>query len=185
MIFFTSDTHFGSKRTLKLSRRPFSSVSEMNMTLVENWNRVVGKDDLVYHLGDFGSLNTIKKLNGKVILSLGNYEKDLRNVITGRHLEEIGFYSVVGSQIVNIDGKTFFLCHKPSQYNPRYFNLFGHIHKLQMVKRFGLNVGTDCHNFAPISLDDVLFYKEAIESYYDENVFMQGECITCLRKKGG
>lgn len=29
-IWFTSDTHFGSERTLRLSKRPFNSVEEMN-----------------------------------------------------------------------------------------------------------------------------------------------------------
>ena len=32
----------------------------MNETLIENWNRVVGQDDIVFHLGDFclgGSMN--------------------------------------------------------------------------------------------------------------------------------
>lgn len=43
--------------------------------------------------------------------------------------------------------------------------------KLQMVRRYGLNVGTDCHNFKPISINDVMFYRNAILNYYDENVF--------------
>jgi hypothetical protein len=41
-----------------------------------------------------------------------------------------------------------------------------------MVRKNGLNVGVDCHNFTPIDISTVLFYKEAIEKYYDYEVFM-------------
>lgn len=73
-VFFTADTHFGSERTLTLSRRPFKTVEEMDETLINNWNSVVGKDDIVYHLGDFGNYEIVKRLNGKVTLIWGNYE---------------------------------------------------------------------------------------------------------------
>ena len=49
--------------------------------------------------------------------------------------------------------------------------LFGHIHKLCMVKRYGINVGTDLHYFKPIDMETVLFYHNASLNYYDENVF--------------
>lgn len=39
------------------------------------------------------------------------------------------------------------------------------------MKSFGLNVGTDCHNFTPIDIDTVKFYFNAIKNYYDSNVF--------------
>ena len=42
-----------------------------------------------------------------------------------------------------------------------------------MVKKNGLNVGVDCHNFRPINTDTVMFYRNAIEAHYDENVFME------------
>ena len=54
-IWFTSDTHFSSERTLELSKRPFKSVEEMDKILIENWNSVVGQNDTVYHIGDFGN----------------------------------------------------------------------------------------------------------------------------------
>ena len=42
-----------------------------------------------------------------------------------------------------------------------------------MVKKRGLNVGVDCHNFTPIDLDTVLFYHNAIQRYYDKDVFCE------------
>ena len=40
-----------------------------------------------------------------------------------------------------------------------------------MVKRFGINVGMDCHNFYPIDMQTVLFYHNGILHYYDYEVF--------------
>ena len=66
------------------------------------------------------------------------------------------------------------MMHEPEHYDKSYFNLFAHIHGRQMCKKLGLDVGVDCHHFRPISIHDVLFYKEAIEKYYDHNVFISG-----------
>lgn len=71
-IWFTSDTHFRSERTLQLSKRPFNSVEEMDQTMINNWNKVVSEHDIVFHLGDFGNYEVSKRLNGNIILIFGN-----------------------------------------------------------------------------------------------------------------
>ncbi len=43
--YFTSDTHFGSDRTLKFSCRPYSNVKEMDQSIIDNWNQLVKSDD--------------------------------------------------------------------------------------------------------------------------------------------
>ena len=79
-IFFTSDTHFTHNNIIKFCNRPFKDVEEMNQTLVDNWNKVVGPTDIIYHLGDFcfaGSAewhSIIGQLNGRIHLILGNHE---------------------------------------------------------------------------------------------------------------
>lgn len=180
-IYFTSDTHFGAERTLKLSKRPFNSVSEMNETLITNWNNTVDNDDIVIHCGDFGDYNTIKKLNGKVILIYGNHEmedsdKEGPNEFYNR-LKNLGFYSLKpsGSIPLPINNELIFnFCHKPSDANKNYFNIFGHIHELCKVKRFGFNCGVDCNFFKPVDLETVLFFKDNINNYYyDDDVFME------------
>lgn len=169
-IWFTSDTHFGSKRTLELSKRPFKSVEEMDRVIINNWNSIVGIYDTVFHLGDFGDYNKVKELNGKIILIRGNYEyNDMLPVHT---LLNYGFVDVWDEYSNEVEGYYMNLTHKPSKVkNKKGINLFGHIHKLCMVKPYGLNVGIDCHNFKPIDLETVLFYHNAILNHYDNEVF--------------
>ena len=195
-IFFTSDTHFGSERTLELSKRPFISVEKMDEVLIRNWNSVVDSHSIVYHLGDFGDIETAKSLNGEIFLIPGNYEYDNENnifsIYKGGNKFDVNKYEFIEALNKNFINPLFpdddnllmpvklmnniYGSHIPSYHkyipdNKDYFYLFGHIHKLQMVKRYGLNVGTDCHNFTPISYEDVLFYKNGIEKYYDNEVF--------------
>lgn len=52
MIYFFSDTHFNHSHIIEYCNRPFNNVNKMNNTLIINWNSVVKKDDMVYHLED-------------------------------------------------------------------------------------------------------------------------------------
>ena len=42
-VYFTSDTHFYHSNIIGFCKRPFKNVEDMNETLIENWNRVVGQ----------------------------------------------------------------------------------------------------------------------------------------------
>ena len=172
-IFFTSDTHFNQQRTLELShnRRIFKNLSEMNETLIRNWNNTITNKDIVYHLGDFGDYNFVKYLKGKIRLITGNYEQS--DNLDINKLKELGFESVSDKKVLEINGVTINLSHKPSDYNKfADFNLFGHIHGRQQIKPFGLDVGVDAQNFTPIDLETVLKFKDSYK-YYDDEVWMQ------------
>ena len=173
-IFFTSDTHFSSERTLRFSRRPFADVEEMNNTIVQNWNQIVRPEDEVYHIGDFGDLSFVNKLNGKIHLILGNYEQE-NTKNTPLYLDELKniFADVSKNKVINLkDGSSLYMAHKPSECRKDMFCAFGHIHGLKKVNYFGLNVGVDANHFKPLSEDDILFYKNAIINHYDYEVFL-------------
>lgn len=136
-VFFTSDTHFGHKNILEFCNRPFSSVEEMNEKLIENWNSVVGKNDYVFHLGDFafgGSQlwnSVLDRLNGNIFLILGNHE--MKNLHQGYMTK----FKWVGYQLIlNIGGRTVYLNHYPFLYfggayrseENAVIQLFGHCH---------------------------------------------------------
>lgn len=193
MLYFTSDTHFGSQRTLELSKRPFASVEEMDKTIIENFNKILKPDDVLYHLGDFGDYDKIKYFPCPVVLVLGNYErKDIKEKFKGdidaynAFLSKMGFkfgvilddHKVIHKFTYDNDNDSYnhidlWCCHEPSNCNKEsnWFNLYGHIHGRQMIRHYGMDVGVDCHHFRPVSFDDVLFYKEAIEKHYDNEVF--------------
>lgn len=176
-IWLTSDTHFGHQRTLELSKRPYRSVEEMDKDMIKKWNQIIGKKDTVYHLGDFGNFDILNQLNGNVILLFGNYEvdyfKNKRNINIKQYLISKGFKDVYTENCLTItlNNKKYNIVHEPLNTVGDEFYLFGHIHKLQMVKKNGLNVGVDCHNFYPIDIGTIEFYRNAIENHYDNEVF--------------
>ena len=48
MNFFASDLHFGHENVIPLCNRPFSSIDEMDEYLIQEWNKVVHRNDQVY-----------------------------------------------------------------------------------------------------------------------------------------
>ena len=52
-VFFTSDTHFGDPRVLRIDKRPFKTIPEHDEALIAHWNGIVSAGDEVWHLGDF------------------------------------------------------------------------------------------------------------------------------------
>ena len=195
-IFLTADTHFQEERAFKLIKRPFRTVEECTDAIVTNIRNTItsyGKRATLICLGDFGDYEVVKDLKAgipylRVVLLGGNYEDD--KGLTESAALNYGFDNYVpSSHMVILDTNdmaelgssseqiVFKLHHIPSialnslPHSPNDFALFGHIHKTQMVKRRGLNVGIDCHNYSCISISDVLFWRNAILNHYDKEVF--------------
>lgn len=87
MIFFTSDLHLGHENCIRLCNRPFSSIEEMDETLIENWNRKITGKDTVYILGDLIYRNQkppeeyLRRLRGKKHTSLAIMTGDGSGVV--------------------------------------------------------------------------------------------------------
>lgn len=170
-LFFTSDTHFGHQNIIRFCNRPYESAEEMNEKLIENWNRVVPEDGIVFHLGDFAFGGTplwksvCERLNGKIHLVVGNH--DMKNLRAGA---ESLFESVNTQLQLNIDGRAVYLNHYPflcyggAWRNPdnAVWQLFGHVHsgpdsagkdsdRLNHMFPYQYDVGVDNNNYAPIS----------------------------------
>jgi len=166
MIWFTSDTHFNHKNIIEYCKRPFKNVQQMNKVLIENWNKRVKKNDIIYHLGDFafGNFEKIKKirekLNGKIYLILGNHDIYLKIHKRKCYLslfEEITFYKELKAY-----NKKFILFHYPIYewngfFKDNVFHLYGHNHRLNFQGLPGaMNVCVDLHKFFPISIEEVI-----------------------------
>ena len=173
MLFFTSDLHFCHANIIKMCSRPFADVDEMNNTLIQNWNAVVGSRDEIYILGDFlykgnGSQarEILKKLRGKKYLIKGNHEKYLASSDFDVSL----FESVKDYDVINYKDVRFILFHYPilewQYYHRKSVHLYGHIHKNtsqipEVSKKFSylgkraINVSVDVNDYYPISAEAV------------------------------
>ncbi|WP_109438655.1 metallophosphoesterase family protein [Aquimarina sp. AU119] len=166
-IFFTSDHHFGHANIIKFSNRPFTHVEEMNEVLIEKWNKKVGKKDQVYHLGDIGLTNPknlekiLEKLNGRIYLIKGNHEKS--GEACKERFEWIKDYYELTVQDTDFErGKQLLVLF---HYGLRVWNashhgtyhLYGHSHGTlpDNPNSLSLDIGVDCHNFCPLSYDEV------------------------------
>ena len=159
-IFITSDQHFHHGRIISFFNRPFRNVTEMNEVMIAKWNNKVKHGDVVFHLGDFSSAWNWKsirdireRLNGEIIIILGNHDK------AGR-LERAGF-SIADSYIVKINN--LLLTHKPLRKirNNGSVNVHGHIHNQRTWGR-RLNLSVEQTNYEPVELKDVMWMAKKV-----------------------
>jgi len=173
--WFTADTHFGHKNIIEHSKRPFSSVEEMDETLIKNWNAVVKKGDFVYHLGDFSwnkpddGIKYLNRLAGTVCLIRGNHEP----IAKCQKLQK-KFHWIKDLHMIQIKGQEIVLCHYAMQtWNKKYqgsWHLFGHSHgKIPTDDSFRMDVGVDCHNYEPISFDFISSIMSQKRGIYDDH----------------
>lgn len=173
MIWFSSDLHFNDPRVINSTGRPFKDLTEMNTTLVNNWNSVVDKEDTVYILGDFGDFTYTNYLNGKLILIKGNREDFIPDYELEQHFDFVYKFPVVH---ILEEGFQIGMAHKPAylplnELTEKDIQLFGHVHRTSLYRPYGMNIGTDVHYYTPIDLDSVIQRCEFIRTYYDQGIF--------------
>ena len=163
MIYLIGDLHLDHTNIIKYCNRPFSSVEEMNETLIKRWNETVTVEDTVYYLGDIaygkGSRSGSwwwQKLNGKKTLIKGNHDRK----------ESIrGIIPVHKWHIVELSGIEFLLIHSPDYDKPKWdgWIIHGHHHnnypdKYPLVnkEKKTINVSAELLDYYPLSLDKLL-----------------------------
>lgn len=164
MFWFISDEHYGHKKIIEYCNRPFSSVEEMNETIIENSNKVVSNEDVTIHGGDFTlwkNVNGIYKkyinrLNGKHIFLKGSHDYWLDGKANQIWEKLISLQGVPKNYVV--------VCHYAmrvwarSHYNS--FQLYGHSHgNLEPVGKQH-DIGVDNNNFYPVSFDKIVQIME-------------------------
>lgn len=170
-VFFTSDSHFGHFNVAKLCNRPYSSRSEMNQCLIDNWNKVVPEDGIVIHCGDFMLSHKvgykeyskyINKLNGTIYLTRGNHDRiDLGNYDNKLIVNDC--------MHIQVEKTTIYAQHYPCLAFNGDIQVFGHIHTLSDGKVHGLDsdvpaklkfnqydVGVDQNNYTPINYNQLI-----------------------------
>ncbi len=168
MIYYISDTHFYHERIISMCKRPYKNVTQMNLDLINKWNKKVNKDDIVYFLGDFShkcsleeSIDILNKLNGRKFFVKGNHDSKefIDYLIENKLVEWAKDYAEIVDNERNV-----VLCHYPIEdWNGQYsgsYHLFGHIHNntrhnyKTFEKRF--NVSCEVIDYEPKSLDELI-----------------------------
>ncbi len=107
--WFISDLHFFHSNIFRYqeNRRRFLNVAEMNKHMINQWNKHIGKRDIVYIIGDFSfgekaeTQNIVKQLNGlKKTLLLGNHDKYRKYTI--QDWIDIGFTDVKDEELIKL-----------------------------------------------------------------------------------
>ena len=152
-----ADPHFGDERILRYENRPFCSVEHMNRTMIERWNSVVGTDDDVWVLGDFGvsglEREILALLNGRKFLVKGNHDTESNELY-----RRCGFSEVYDLPVVL---ESFWLLSHDALYintNMPYANIFGHVHNSLVVRDFSAQhfcVSAERIDYTPIDFETV------------------------------
>ena len=181
--YFTADLHFGHSAIIDFCNRPFDNVTEMNRTLINNWNSRVSNDDHVYIAGDlyYGGRDAagvdeaiviVKKLNGILHLIAGNHDFPYLKNMEYHYL----FADVDQLRYLKHEGEEIYLCHYPMAEWSGYFrgsrHIYGHIHnakdsdayKFLKTQDNALNAGVDICQFMPVTFQELIKYNEIFKS---------------------
>lgn len=178
-LFVTSDLHFGHSKSFMYEPRGFTSVEEHDEIIIQNWNSVVNKDDIVYCLGDImlndniGGMEKLSRLNGIIRLVRGNHDSDVRWVLYGSlsNVEPLGW-----AERIKVGKQLFYLSHYPAlcanydedkPLRTKVISLCGHSHTKNPFADFdkGLiyHCELDAHNNYPVEITKVITdIKEAL-----------------------
>jgi calcineurin-like phosphoesterase family protein len=173
--YYTADLHFGHHGILThcAATRPFDTVEDMDAAIVERINERVGKDDIVYIVGDFaisGDAEYIRHLfhsiNGRKVLILGNHDVDKKGRIS-RTIHDLPWDIPPQHALETTDdGCRLYLHHYacrtwPAERHGSY-HLYGHSHGNLPPLGRSRDVGIDCSDasFSPMTFREM---KESLD----------------------
>ena len=158
-VWCISDTHFYHKNIGKYCNRPENWFD----LIINNWNRIVNKNDTVLHFGDFSfrsfekAKNVKQRLNGKIYLIRGNHDRHSKTWYKKLNINAISPFEA------EINGKNYYFSHKPSKnLNVGISNIHGHWHNkcpfIYIAKNGNINVNLSVEviDYTPIRLNDVI-----------------------------
>ena len=179
MIYYISDLHFNDQSIFDKCKRPFKDLKDFENTIINNWNNKVTNNDIVYVLGDIGSIdpisiNIFKNLNGHKHLIIGNHDQVILDYIKESNI----FESIKFIDLIIDNNRKVCLCHYPlmdwMEFNRNGYLVYGHIHnktiangyaykqiKDYYLDKLAFNCGCDVTGYAPVTLDEMIKLKEA------------------------
>lgn len=180
--FFSSDFHFGQINICKGTTvwedgwRDFENPNEMDEELLENINKMIGENDVLYYNGDFafGGIKNIPKYRKLIRCKtihyiLGNHDQHIRSnkIVDGIPLKSL-FTSVQEVLEKKINGQRMFLSHYAHRvWDKSHYgsvHLYGHSHdSLDVHGYYGrsMDIGIDSAfrlkgKYKPFSFEEVM-----------------------------
>jgi calcineurin-like phosphoesterase family protein len=160
-IWFSADLHFNHKNIIAHAHRSFRNVDEMNEQIIDNWNRLIQQDDMVYLLGDVSwssrtkTVPLIYRLKGRIFLIRGNHDNDILKKDCVERFEWVKDYYYL--KVEDSDGpngkiQPIILFHYPiaswNHINYGAWHLHGHCHGSlpvnKSLKRFDVGIDNTC-----------------------------------------
>ena len=170
-IFLIGDTHFGHENILKFEHegkplRPFKTLTEMHVEIIERWNSVVTAKDKVYHLGDVGffkkpdDFKILGLLNGRKRLIRGNHDLAKTSVYLKYFQEVYGCRQINGVWLTHIP------MHENCVETTRVkCNVHGHLHMNKIDHPKYVNVCVEQINYTPVDLEEVMEKVKDVYTY--------------------
>lgn len=181
-VWFSSDWHLKHRNiagpkvsSWKKGYRDFADEHVMTETIIENVNKYVKEDDILYYLGDFafGDLSRIPEHRNRIKCKtihyvLGNHDKEILKFQKSHNL----FTSVRDVHYAKFPSAEIFMSHYSHQvWNKSHrgvLHLFGHSH--DSIKGIGrsMDVGVDTAyrltgEYRPFHLDEIIKELNKIE----------------------
>lgn len=166
MIYFSSDHHFQHANIIQHCNRPYKTQVEMDLDLIEKWNSVVKEKDEVYYLGDFtlGNWATawsyLKKLKGRKYFIKGNHDNNWYSSLDSHQ-------KLPPIHELKVNNQLYILSHYPMRaWNKSFhgsYHIFGHEHGNLPPHGLSFDIGVDCWDGYPVSIEEVNERMESIK----------------------
>ena len=170
MIWLCSDWHFCHNREFIYRPRNFTSVEEMNETIVDRHNSLVLPEDDVYVLGDLmlgdneKGIELIRRMNGKLHIAIGNHDttsrielyKTLPNLVDINYVHAFKYrkYNFYCSHYPTLTGNL-----EAESLHQVAINLYGHTHQLEKFyedRPYMFHCGMDSNACNPVNIDYII-----------------------------
>lgn len=148
-VYVIADLHLGHRKLAEV--RGFSSTDDHDNAIVEAWNKVVTKRDVVYVLGDVFKIDRIPDMLGTKKLALGNHDQLPASKYLGLFSKVQAYYEFDNCLLSHIPVH-------PGQMNTRYkLNVHGHTHSHVIDDPRYVSVSVErCPDMSPRLLSSVI-----------------------------
>lgn len=179
--FITSDEHYGHRFIIEACDRPFASVEEMNEAIVERHNKKVPNKQsyLTIHAGDMfwrtmsemDARRIIHRLHGRHAFLYGNHDELIEKTPTlcAEFEWARGIDKENTSHSLYFNKKRIVISHFAQRVwqksHQGSWHVYGHSHGELPSHGKSFDIGVDCHNFEPWSLEEIAAKMETLSAH--------------------